>query len=60
MSPIPIFIREEIDDDGLPFFVWHLGEATPEKPFGVCVGIHRQFSGALKLAIEKAINGIQE
>jgi hypothetical protein len=54
---IPIFIREEIDVDGLSFYVWHLGEATPEKPFGVCVGIHRQFSGALKLAIEKAIKG---
>ncbi|HYX49168.1 MAG TPA: hypothetical protein VE843_05470 [Ktedonobacteraceae bacterium] len=57
---IPIFIREEIDDEGVPFYVWHLGEATPERPFGMCVGIHRQFSGALKLAIEKAIKGIQE
>jgi hypothetical protein len=57
---IPIFIREEIDNDGIPFYVWHLGEATPEQPFGVCVGIHRQFSGALKLAIEKAIKGIEE
>lgn len=57
---IPIFIREEIDDEGLPFYVWHLGESTTEKPFGMCVGIHRQFSGALKLAIEKAIKGIQE
>ena len=47
-----------IDDEGLPFYVWHLGEATPEQPFGVCVGIHRQFLGALKLAIEKAIKGI--
>ena len=58
--PLPIFIREEIDDEGLPFYVWHLGESTPEKPFGWCVGVHRQFSGALKLAIEKAIKGIQE
>ncbi len=57
---LPIIIREEIDDEGLPFYVWHLGEATPERPFGVCVGIHRQFLGALKLAIEKAIKGIQE
>jgi len=57
---IPIFIREDIDDDGLPFYVWHLGESTPERPFGVCVGVHRQFSGALKLAIEKAIKGIRE
>ena len=56
---IPIFIREEIDDDGLPFYVWHLGESTQERPFGVCVGVHRQFSGALKLAIEKAIKGVQ-
>jgi hypothetical protein len=57
---IPIFIREEFDDDGLPYYVWHLGESTPERPYGVCVGVHRQFSGALKLAIEKAIKGIQE
>ena len=57
---IPIFIREEIDDKGLPFYVWHLGESTPEKPFGWCVGVDRQFSSALKLAIEKAIKGIQE
>jgi len=57
---IPIFIREEIDDEGLPFYVWHLGESTPERPFGVSVGVHRQFSGALKLAIEKAIKDIQE
>jgi len=58
--PIPIFIQEEIDDEGLPFYVWHLGESTPERPFGVSVGIHRQFSGALKLAIEKAIKGVQD
>ena len=57
---LPIFIREEIDDEGLPFYVWHLGESTPEQPFGVCVGVHRQFLGALKLAMEKAIKGIQE
>ena len=57
---IPIIIREEIDDDGLPFYVWHLGESTPERPYGVSVGVHRQFSGALKLAIEKAIKGIQK
>jgi hypothetical protein len=56
---LPIIIREGIDDEGLPFYVWHLGEATPEQPFGVCVGIHRQFLEALKLAIEKAIKGIQ-
>ena len=57
---LPIFIREEIDDEGLVFYVWHLGESTPEKPFGWCVGVDRQFSGALKLAIEKAIKGVQE
>jgi hypothetical protein len=56
----PIFIRKDIDDDGQPFYVWHIGESTPERPFGVCVGVHRQFSGALKLAIEKAIKGIRE
>jgi hypothetical protein len=57
---IPIYIREEIDDEGLPFYVWHLGESTPERPFGVCVGVHRQLAGALKLAIEKAIKGVQD
>jgi hypothetical protein len=57
---LPIIIREEMDDDGLPFYVWRLGEATPGQPFGVCVGIHRQFLGALKLAIEKAIKGRKE
>jgi len=57
---IPIFIREEIDDEGLPFYVWQLGESTAERPFGVCVGVHRQFSNALKLAIEKAIKGVHE
>jgi hypothetical protein len=57
---IPIFIRKETDDEGLPFYVWHLGESTPEKPFGWCVGVDRQFSRALKLAIEKAIKGVQE
>jgi hypothetical protein len=57
---IPIFIREDIDDDGLPYYVWHLGESTRERPYGVCVGVHRQFSGALRLAIEKAIKGIGE
>ena len=57
---LPITIREEIDDEGLPFYVWYLGEATPEQPFGMSVGIHRQFLGALKLAMEKAIEGIQE
>ena len=57
---LPIIIREEIDDEGLPFYVWHLGETTTEQPFGVCVGVDRQFSSALKLAIEKAIKGIQE
>ena len=57
---LPIVIREEIDDEGLPFYVWHLGAATPEQPFGTCVGIHRQFLGAVKLAIEKAIKGVQE
>ena len=57
---LPIIIREEIDDEGPPFYVWHLGASTPEQPFGACVGIHRQFLEALKFAFEKAIKGIQE
>lgn len=55
----PIVIRKEIDDDGEPFYVWYIGESTPEQPFGLCVGVHRQFLGALKLAMEKVINGVQ-
>jgi len=55
----PIVIRKEIDDDGQPFYVWHIGEATPEQPFGVCVGVHRQFLGAMKLAMEQVIKGVQ-
>ncbi len=55
----PIIIRKEIDDDGQPFYIWHIGEATPEQPFGVCAGIHRQFLGAMKLAMEKVIKGDQ-
>lgn len=54
----PIFIRKDIDDDGQPFYVWHIGESTPERPFGVSVGVHRQFLGAVKLAMEKVFKGI--
>ncbi len=55
----PIVIRKEIDDDGQPFYIWYIVEATPGQPFGVCAGIHRQFLGALKLAMEKVIKGVQ-
>jgi hypothetical protein len=54
----PIVIRKEIDDDGQPFYVWHIGESTPEQPFGVCAGFQRQFLDTIKLAIEKAIKGV--
>ncbi|SRR6266487_5663350 len=54
----PIIIRKDIDDDGQPFYVWHIGESTPERPFGMCVGVHRQFLGAMKLALEKVIKGV--
>ena len=54
-----IVIRKDTDDDGQPFYVWHIGESTPERPFGVCVGVHRQFLGAMKLAMEKVIRGVQ-
>ena len=54
----PIIIRKDIDDDGQLFYLWYIGEATPERPFGVYAGVHRQFLGAMKLAMEKVIKGV--
>lgn len=52
---IPIVIREEIDDTGQPFYVWHIGESTPQRPFGLHAGMDRHLLGALKGAMEKLI-----
>jgi len=50
---LAIVARIEKESSGNP-------DQTPEQPFGVCVGVHRQFSIALKLAIEKAIKGVHD
>jgi hypothetical protein len=52
---IPIIMRMEIDDSGQPFYVWHIGESTPQQPFGLYVGMERHLLGAMKLALEKLI-----
>jgi hypothetical protein len=52
---IPIIVKQETDDDGHPFYVWHIGPSTPAQPFGQYAGIDRQFISALKLAMETLI-----
>jgi hypothetical protein len=52
---IPIIVKQETDDDGYPFYVWHIGPSTSAQPFGQHVGIDRQFIGALKLALKTLI-----
>ncbi len=54
LSP-PISIKPQTDDNGRPFYVWYIGNATPERPYGLYVGINRDFAGALKQAIERLI-----
>lgn len=56
---IPIIIRAEIDDSGQPFYVWHIGESTPEQPFGMYVGMDRHLLGAMKFALEKLIKHVE-
>lgn len=56
----PIIVRMELDDSGQPFYVWHIGEATPERPFGLHVGMNRHLIGALKFALEKLITHTQQ
>jgi hypothetical protein len=53
---IPVVVTREIDDAGQPYYVWRIGESTPAHPWGLYVGIDRQFIGALKLALEKLIS----
>ncbi len=59
LSP-PIIIQIEMDDEGQPFYVWHVGASTPQRPFGLYVGTHRQFTGAVKLAMEKVIECVHQ
>ena len=58
--PMPIILKMETDDDGQPFYIWHIGESTPQQPFGLYVGTDRGLANALKLALETLIKHIQE
>ncbi len=57
---IPIIIQADTDDDGQRYYIWQVGASTPERPWGLYVGTHRQLLGAVKLALEKGIKHIQE
>jgi hypothetical protein len=56
---IPITVRVETDDDGLPYYVWSIGESTPQQPWGLYVGTDRNLAAALKLALERLIKHLQ-
>ena len=55
---IPVIVKVETDDDGQPFYVWHIGESTPQQPFGLYVGTNKQLIDALSLALEKLIKHV--
>ena len=55
---IPIIVKVETDDNGQPFYIWHIGESTSRQPFGLYVGTNRQLIDALKLAMEKLITHV--
>jgi hypothetical protein len=55
---IPIIVKVETDDDGQPFYVWHIGASTPQQPFGLYVGTSRQLIDALSLALERLIKHV--
>ena len=55
---IPVIVKVETDDDGQPFYVWHIGESTPQQPFGLYVGTNRRLIDALSLALEKLIKHV--
>ncbi|HLI09547.1 MAG TPA: hypothetical protein VKV40_23495 [Ktedonobacteraceae bacterium] len=56
---IPITVRVETDDDGLPYYVWFIGESTPQQPWGLYVGTDRNLTDALKAALERLIKHLQ-
>ncbi len=56
---IPINIQVETDDDGQPYYVWFIGESTPQQPWGLYVGTDRNLTSALKLALERLIKHLQ-
>ena len=55
---IPIIVKVETDDNGQHFYVWHIGESTPQQPFGLYAGTNRQLIDALSLALEKLIKHV--
>jgi len=55
---IPIIMKVETDDKGHPFYVWHIGESTSRKPFGLYVGTNKQLIDALSLALERLIKHV--
>ena len=55
---IPVIVKVETDNDGQPFYVWHIGESTSPQPFGLYVGTNRQLIDALSLALEKLIKHV--
>lgn len=55
---IPIILKEEIDDNGNPFYVWHIGPSTPQYPFGLYVGTSSHLLDALELALERLIKHV--
>ena len=57
---IPVIVKVETDDDGQPFYVWHIGESTSQQPFGLYVGTNRQLIDALSLALERLIKHVGE
>jgi hypothetical protein len=56
----PVTVNREIDDSGQPFYVWYIGESTPQQPFGLHVGMDRHLIGALKGALETLIRHAQQ
>jgi hypothetical protein len=56
---IPITVSVETDDDGEPYYVWYIGQSTPQQPWGLCVGTDRNLTAALKLALERLIKHLQ-
>lgn len=57
---IPIIVKEEIDDNGNPFYVWHIGTSTLRQPFGMYVGTSRQLIDALEFALERLIKHVSQ
>ncbi len=55
---IPIIMKVETDDNGQPFYVWHIGESTSRQPFGLYVGTNKQLIDALSLALERLIKHV--